>query len=165
MRNVIMLSGDHAEAARVIADSLGLRHHYAELLPEDKARLVRELRAEGRVVAMVGDGVNDALALQAADVGMAVPGGAALAAEAADIVLLSGGLDRVVRALDLARESIVAVRQTLGVAARANLGVVGLASVGLARPLASILLSHGTTVAAALVTAARGGTAPSPSAE
>jgi cation transport ATPase len=96
---------------------------------------------------------------------MAVPGGAALAAEAADIVLLSGGLDRVVRALDLARESIVAVRQTLGVAARANLGVVGLASVGLARPLASILLSHGTTVAAALVTAARGGTAPSPSAE
>jgi P-type E1-E2 ATPase len=165
MRNVIMLSGDHAEAARVIADSLGLRHHYAELLPEDKARLVRELKAEGRVVAMVGDGVNDALALQAADVGMAVPGGAALAAEAADIVLLSGGLDRVVRALDLARESIVAVRQTLGVAARANLGVVGLASLGFARPLASILLSHGTTVAAALVTAARGATAPSPSAE
>ena len=125
MRNVIMLSGDHPEPTRVIAESLGLRHHYAELLPEDKARLVRELKAEGRVVAMVGDGVNDALGLQAADVGMAVPGGAAVAAEAADIVLLSGGLDRVVRALDLARESIVAVRQTLGVAARANLGVVG----------------------------------------
>jgi Cu2+-exporting ATPase len=156
MRNVIMLSGDHPEPSRVIADSLGLRHHYAELLPEDKARLVRELRAEGRVVAMVGDGVNDALGLHASDVGMAVPGGAAIAAEAADIVLLSGGLDRVVRALDLARESIVAVRQTLGVAARANLGVVGLASFGLARPLTSILLSHGTTVAAAVVTAARG---------
>jgi Cu2+-exporting ATPase len=165
MRNVIMLSGDHPEPSRVIADSLGLRHHYAELLPEDKARLVRELKAEGRVVAMVGDGVNDALALRAADVGMAVPGGAAIAAEAADVVLLSGGLDRVVRALDLARESIVAVRQTLGVAARANLGVVALASFGLARPLTSILLSHGTTVAAAVVTAARGATAPSPLAE
>ena len=165
MRNVIMLSGDHAEPSRVIADSLGLRHHYAELLPEDKARLVRELKAEGRVVAMVGDGVNDALALRAADVGMAVPGGAAVAAEAADIVLLSGGLDRVVRALDLARESIVAVRQTLGVAARANLGVVGLASFGWARPLASILLSHGTTVAAAVVTAARGAALPSTPAE
>ncbi len=75
MKNVIMLSGDHPEPTRVIAKSLGLRHHYAELLPEDKARLVRELKAEGRVVAMVGDGVNDALALQAADVGMAVPGG------------------------------------------------------------------------------------------
>jgi manganese/zinc-transporting P-type ATPase C len=161
MRNVIMLSGDHPEPSRVIANSLGLRHHYAELLPEDKARLVRELKAEGRVVAMVGDGVNDALGLQAADVGMAVPGGAAIAAEAADIVLLSGGLDRVVRAIDLARESIVAVRQTLGVAARANLGVVGLASFGWARPLTSILLSHGTTVAAAVVTAARGAAAPS----
>ena len=156
MRNVIMLSGDHPEPTRVIAESLGLRHYYAALLPEDKARLVRELKAEGRVVAMVGDGVNDALGLQAADVGMAVPGGAAVAAEAADIVLLSGGLDRVVRAIDLARESIVAVRQTLGVAARANLGVVGLASFGWARPLTSILLSHGTTVAAAVVTAARG---------
>src|SRR5438093_9699650 len=120
MRNVIMLSGDHPEPSRVIADSLGLRHHYAELLPEDKARLVRELKAEGRVVAMVGDGVNDALGLQAADVGMAVPGGAAIAAEAADIILLSGGLDRVVRAIDLARESIVAVRQTLGVVRQAR---------------------------------------------
>ncbi len=165
MRNVIMLSGDHPEPTRVIAESLGLRHHYAELLPEDKARLVRELKAEGRVVAMVGDGVNDALGLQAADVGMAVPGGAAVAAEAADIVLLSGGLDRVVRAIDLARDSIVAVRQTLGVAARANLGVVGLASFGWARPLTSILLSHGTTVAAAVVTAARGAAASSTPAE
>jgi cation-transporting P-type ATPase C len=165
MRNVIMLSGDHPEPTRVIAESLGLRHRYAELLPEDKARLVRELKAEGRVVAMVGDGVNDALGLQAADVGMAVPGGAAIAAEAADIVLLSGGLDRVVRAIDLARESIVAVRQTLGVAARANLGVVGLASFGWARPLTSILLSHGTTVAAAVVTAARGAAASSAPAE
>src|ERR1700751_5691061 len=73
-------------------------------------------------------------------------GAPAIAPEAADIVLLSGGLDRVVRAIDLARESIVAVRQTLGVAARANLGVVGLASFGWARPLTSILLSQGTTM-------------------
>jgi cation transport ATPase len=94
-----------------------------------------------------------------------VPGGAAVAAEAADIVLLSGGLDRVVRALDLANESIVAVRQTLGVAARANLGVVGLASFGWARPLTSILLSHGTAVAAAVVTAARGAASPPAPAE
>src|SRR5262245_66576036 len=64
MRNVIMLSGDHAEPSRVIAESLGLRHHYADLLPEDKARLIDELKREGRVVAMVGDGVNDALALE-----------------------------------------------------------------------------------------------------
>jgi Cu2+-exporting ATPase len=155
MRNVIMLSGDHPEPTRVIAESLGVRHHYAEMLPEDKAALIRSLKAEGRVVAMVGDGANDALALNEADVGMAVPGGAELAVEAADVVILRGGLDRVVLALDLAREAIVAIRRTLGVAARANLGVVGLASLGLARPVTSILLSHGTTVAAAAVTAAR----------
>ena len=155
MRNVIMLSGDHPEPTRVIAESLGVRHYYAEMLPQDKAALIRSLKAEGRVVAMVGDGANDALALNEADVGMAVPGGAELAVEAADVVILRGGLDRVVRAIDLSREAIVAIRRTLGFAARANLGVVGLASLGLARPIASILLAHGTTVAAAAITAAR----------
>ena len=162
MRNVILLSGDHPEPSRVIAESLGLRHHYAELLPEDKARLIRELKAEGRVVAMVGDGVNDALALGEADVGIAVPGGAEVATEAADVVLLRGGLDRVVLALDLARESIAGVRRTLGIAARANLLVVGLASFGFARPVASILLSHGTTVAAALLNTSGGPVGGSP---
>jgi P-type E1-E2 ATPase len=153
MRNVIMLSGDHPEPTRVIAESLGLRHHHAEMLPAGKADLIRALKAEGRTVAMVGDGANDALALNAADVGLAVPGGAELAVEAADVVILRGGLDRVVRALDLARESIDAVRRTMGVAARANLAVVGLASFGLARPMTSILMAHGTTVAAAAVNA------------
>jgi P-type Cu2+ transporter len=155
MRNVIMLSGDHPEPTRVIAESLGLRHHHAEMLPAGKADLIRALKAEGRTVAMIGDGANDALALNAADVGLAVPGGAELAVEAADVVILRGGLDRVVRAIDLARESIDAVRRTMGVAARANLAVVGLASFGLARPMTSILLSHGTTVAAAALNASR----------
>ena len=157
MRNVILLSGDHAEPSRVIAESLGLRHHYADLLPEDKARLIAGLKDEGRVVAMVGDGVNDALALDEAHVGIAVPGGAEVATEAADVVLLGGGLDRVVLALDLARESVRGIRQTLGIAARANLVVVGLASFGFARPVASVLLSHGTTVAAALLNSSRAG--------
>ena len=162
MRNVILLSGDHPEPTRVIAASLGLRHHTAELLPEDKASLIRELREEGRVVAMVGDGVNDALALTAADVGITVPGGAEVATEAADVVLLRGGLDQVVRALDLAGDSLGAVRATLRTAAQANLAVVGLASLGLTSPLLSIVLSHGTTVAYAMATVQRLGRAPGP---
>jgi Cu2+-exporting ATPase len=157
MQNVIMLSGDHAEPSRVIAESLGLRHYYADLLPEDKARLIEELKGEGRVVAMVGDGVNDALALDTADVGIAVPGGAPVATEVADVVLLQGGLDRVVQALDLAGAAIDGVRRTLRIASQANLAVVGLASFGLASPVTSILLSHGSTVAAAIAMAARPG--------
>jgi P-type Cu2+ transporter len=151
MRNVIMLSGDHAEPTRVTAEVLGLRHHYAEFLPEEKARLIQDLKAEGRVVAMVGDGVNDALALDVADVGIVVSGGAEIAAEAADVVVLRGGLEQVVRTIDLGRESLAVVRRTLGIAARTNLLVVGLASLGLASPVTSILLSHGTAVAAALI--------------
>src|SRR5262249_19860841 len=150
---VIMLSGDHAEPSRVIADSLGLKHHYADLLPEDKARLIGELKGEGRIVAMVGDGVNDALALEAADVGIAVPGGAPVAVEVADVALLRGGLDRVVGALDVARRAIGGVQRTLRLASHANLVVVGLASLGWASPVTSILLSHGTTVAVAIATA------------
>jgi heavy metal translocating P-type ATPase len=156
MRNVILLSGDHAEPSRVIAESLGLRHHYADLLPEDKARMIAELKAEGRVVAMVGDGVNDALALDEANVGIAVPGGAEVATETADVVLLRGGLDGVIRALDLSRDSVRSVRRTLGIAARANLLVVGLASFGFVQPVVSILLSHGSTVAAAILNSANG---------
>ena len=156
MRNVIMLSGDHPEPSRVIAETLGLKHHYADLLPEDKARLIRDMRAEGRVVAMVGDGVNDALALREADVGIAVHGGAAVAVEVADVVLLRGGLDQVAQALDLSTAAIAGIRRTLQVASRANLAIVGLASFGLARPVTSILLSHGSAVAAALGTAAGG---------
>jgi heavy metal translocating P-type ATPase len=154
MRDIILLSGDHPEPSRVIAETLKLPHHYAGLLPEQKAALIRRLRRQGLVVAMVGDGVNDALALEEADVGIAVPGGAEVASEAADVVLLSGGLDRVVRALDLAREAIDGIRRTLHIAAGANMGVVGLASLGLTPPMASILISHGVTVGAALATAA-----------
>jgi Cu2+-exporting ATPase len=153
MRDIILLSGDHPEPSRAIAETLQLPHHYAGLMPEAKAALIRRLRRQGLVVAMVGDGVNDALALEEADVGIAVPGGAEVASEAADVVLLSGGLERVVRALDLARNAIDGIRRTLTIASGANLGVVGLASLGLARPLTSILISHGVTVGAALATA------------
>jgi len=85
-----------------------------------------------------------------------VPGGAEVATEAADIVLLEGGLNQVIRALDLAQVGVDGVRRTLRIAGAANLAVVGLASFGLARPLASILISHGVTVAAAIVSATEG---------
>jgi Cu2+-exporting ATPase len=150
MRNVIMVSGDHAEPTRVIAESLGVRHYNADLLPAEKAELIQRLKREARVVAMVGDGVNDALALRAADVGIAVPGGTEVVAEAASVVLWRGGLDQVVRALDLAHETMARFRSVVSVSVQANLVVLGLASAGLAGPATSIVLSNGAALGAAL---------------
>jgi heavy metal translocating P-type ATPase len=150
MREVIMVSGDHPQATRQMADRLGIARHHADLLPEDKAALIQSLRAAGSVVAMVGDGVNDALALQTADVGIAVQGGAEVVTEAASVVLLRGGLDRVARALDLGRQSIRTFRRTVRIALRANLATEALASAGLVGPAGAILLSNGAAVGAAL---------------
>jgi manganese/zinc-transporting P-type ATPase C len=155
MRDVVMVSGDHAEPTRAIAERLGIERWHAEMLPEDKAALVRELRAEGRVVAMVGDGVNDALALRAAEVGMAVQGGVEVVSEAAGVVLLRGGLEKVVEALDLARRGIRAVDRALDAAVKGNAVALTLASLGLTGPFGSILVGHGAAVGAALLAVAR----------
>jgi Cu2+-exporting ATPase len=150
MRNVIMVSGDHPEPTRVIAATLGVRHYYADLLPEDKASLIRRLRAEDRVVAMVGDGVNDALALREADVGIAVQGGVEVVTEAAGVVLTLGGLEKVVQAIDVARHGVASVQRTFDAAVRGNVAAVALASFGVAGPFTAILLTNGAAILAAL---------------
>ena len=150
-RDIVMVSGDHAEPTRFVARQLGVERYHADLLPEDKAALIHELRAQGRAVAMVGDGVNDALALRAANVGIAVQGGAEVVTEAAGVVLLQGGLEQVARALDLGRATIEAYRRTIDLAVYGNLVVGGLASFSLAGPAAAILISHGTALGAALL--------------
>ena len=150
-RDIVMVSGDHAEPTRFVARQLGVERYHADLLPEDKAALIHELRAQSRAVAMVGDGVNDALALRAANVGIAVQGGAEVVTEAAGVVLLQGGLEQVVRALDLGRATIEAYRRTIDLAVYGNLVVGGLASVSLAGPTTAILISNGTALGAALL--------------
>lgn len=110
---VAIASGDRAATARAIAAELGLDEVYAEVRPEGKADLVRALRREGRRVAMIGDGINDAPALAAADVGIAVRGGADIAVATADVVLLKGGLDALPTALDLARATMRTIRENL----------------------------------------------------
>jgi P-type Cu2+ transporter len=150
-REIVMVSGDHPEPTRFVARELGVARYHADLLPEDKAALIRELRSQGRVVAMVGDGVNDALALRAANVGIAVQGGAEVVTEAASVVLLRGGLEQVVRALDLGRATIEAYRQTIDLAVYGNLAVAGLASLGFAGPAGAILISNGAALAAPLL--------------
>ncbi|GAB2302259.1 Probable copper-transporting ATPase hma5 [Dionaea muscipula] len=101
----IMVTGDNSGTANSIAKEVGIETVISEAKPEQKAEKVKELQAEGRTVAMVGDGINDSPALVAADVGMAIGAGTDIAIEAADIVLMKSNLEDVITAIDLSRKT------------------------------------------------------------
>ena len=110
---IAMVTGDRLGTARAIAAELGIERVVAEVRPEDKARVVAEERARGRIVAMVGDGINDAPALAGAHVGVAIGSGTDIAIAAADIALLRGGITGLPTALRLARRTLTTIRQNL----------------------------------------------------
>ncbi|WP_437594270.1 heavy metal translocating P-type ATPase [Sorangium sp. So ce1000] len=137
---VAMVTGDRAGAARAVAAELGIRAVFAEVKPEDKATLVREQRAAGRRVAMVGDGINDAPALAGADVGIALGSGTDIAVASADVALIRGGIAGLPVALGLARATLRTIRQNLFWAFIYNVIGIPIAA-GLLYPLTGWLLS------------------------
>jgi len=150
----VLLSGDSRAAVRVAAAALGIARAHAEVLPGDKAALVGALRAEGHRVAMVGDGVNDAPALAASDVGMAMAGGADVAMHSAGITLMRGDPALVADALDISRRTYRKIRQNLGWAFIYNVVGLPLAAFGLLNPVlagAAMALSSVSVVANALL--------------
>ena len=137
---VVLLSGDRAQTAVAVAREVGIDEVLADALPADKVRAIRRMQQEGRVVAMVGDGINDAPALAQADVGMAMGRGADVAIEAADVTLLRSDLLAVVDALALSRATMRIMRQNLFWALAYNAIGIPVAA-GVLYPLAGVMLS------------------------
>jgi Cu+-exporting ATPase len=137
---VVMLTGDNVATARAVAARLGIGELKAEVLPEDKRRLVEGLRRQGRIVAMAGDGVNDAPALAAADVGLAMGTGTDVAMESAGVTLVKGDLNGIVRAMRLSAATMANIRQNLVLAFVYNAAGIPVAA-GVLYPLLGLTLS------------------------
>jgi Cu+-exporting ATPase len=131
----VLLTGDSAAAARSVAAQVGIEEVIAEVLPSEKAAVVRRLQDEGRVVAMVGDGVNDAPALAQADLGLAIGTGTDVAIEASDLTLVSGDLRAAADAIRLSRRTLATIKANLFWAFAYNIAALPLAALGYLNPL------------------------------
>lgn len=137
---IVMASGDAQATAQAVADTLGIEEVYGQVRPQDKVALVARLKAEGRCVAMAGDGINDAPALAAADVGIAMGTGTDVAMSSAQVTLVKGDLTRIVRARAISEETVANMKQNLGFAFLYNALGVPIA-VGVLYPVFGLLLS------------------------
>src|SRR5690625_2175711 len=131
---IVMLTGDNERTEKVIAKRGGIDREIAEVLHEDKANTIKRLQDEGRKVAMVGDGINDAPALAMANIGIAIGSGADVANEAADVTILGEDLTLVPRAIELSKATIKNVKQNLFWAFGSNTVGIPIAAVGLLAP-------------------------------
>ena len=151
IRDTFMLTGDNAVVAAAVGKQLGMTGYFSDLLPADKVETIQRLQREGRVVAMIGDGINDSPALSFADVGVAMKHGADIAHESADIVLLEDSLYKLVQAVEVSRNAIHLIKQNYAIVATMNTVALGLALPGgLISARITALISNGSAILAAL---------------
>ena len=148
VRRIVMLTGDHPEIAGVVASELGIDDWRAEVLPEDKLRVVRELQSEGHVVGVVGDGINDAPALAAADIGIAMGlAGTDVAVETADVALANDDLNRLLDVGDLGARAVEVIRENYGMSIAVNAAGLLIAAGGALSPVLAAILHNASSVA------------------
>ncbi len=131
----MLVTGDNAHSAQAVADQLGIGSVVADVLPESKIAVVRDLQAQGKCVAMVGDGVNDAAALAQADLGIAMGSGSDVAIEASDITLVRSDPRGIVDAIRLSRRTLSTIKGNLFWAFAYNIAAIPLAMAGLLNPM------------------------------
>ncbi|MEY3883315.1 MAG: Copper-exporting P-type ATPase [Pseudomonadota bacterium] len=152
--NTVLISGDNQGSASNVAQQLGITQIYAQVLPEDKANILVQLKTTGGLVAMVGDGINDAPALAAADIGIAMSSGTDVAMQAAGITLMRGDPSLVADAIDISRRTYAKIRQNLFWAFVYNIVGIPLAAMGLLSPViagAAMALSSFSVISNALL--------------
>ena len=151
IRHITMLTGDNVRVASHVARGIGLTEFIADVMPAEKAQVVRKLMATGRVVAMVGDGVNDSVALAHADVGIAMRHGADIARDAADVVLMQDYMGKLIGAIDISRDAMKLIKQNVGIVTTLNAAAMGLSiPSGLVSPALTALISNGSAILASL---------------
>lgn len=148
VRRIVMLTGDHPEIAEVVAGELGIDEWRAEVMPEDKLAVVRELQEAGFVVGMVGDGINDAPALAAADIGIAMGlAGTDVAVETADVALANDDLHRLLDVRDLGARAVDVIRENYGMSIAVNAAGLIIGAGGALSPVLAAILHNASSVA------------------
>jgi manganese/zinc-transporting P-type ATPase C len=148
IRRIVMLTGDHPDIAEVVADELGIDEWRAEVMPEDKLEVVRNLQDEGYVVGMVGDGINDAPALAAADIGIAMGlAGTDVAVETADVALANDDLHRLLDVRDLGARAVDVIRENYGMSIAVNAAGLLIGAGGALSPVLAAILHNASSVA------------------
>ncbi|MDY0240602.1 MAG: heavy metal translocating P-type ATPase [Rhodospirillaceae bacterium] len=162
VKQILLLTGDHEDRARELAQMLGLDGYHAGLLPEDKARIIDTLNAQGAHIAFVGDGINDAPALAGAHVGIAMQKGADIARLTADIALLEDDVERVADAKAIANAAMRLIGTNYRLTVGINSAILSAAALGLLSPIATALLHNSTTVGILLNALRRNYRGPTP---
>ena len=150
VEQVLMLTGDDSRTAAAVAEKLGITEYRAQVLPEDKAQVVQELKAQGRTVLMLGDGINDSPALSSADVGVTLRDGSDLAREVADVVLMGGSLNDLVTALELGRGTMGRIQFNFMTTMALNSAFLFGSLFGVLQPGLSAVLHNLTTLGVSL---------------